>query len=392
MIIDELRNVGVTVLSVGSGADVFAFLDAVTLELPSQRCLLYTDNLGRVFNVVVSGGTRGLNSAWETALTIFCGWEACLLIPMLTRCLACSDTITVEPGFLLLLFGFVFNNETSMTWLATTLLIRGTPSVGAYVWHSSVLTDYPRDTMLLIFAVAQYATNEKLKQTLYYIGIVLALLLVTANLGARAWKKLNLGVIDNTTFAAPILGCLGAIAIGLVFPYLGMRSVNGGGEDSGDNNGRLARQYVTLASTFTILVYYLTDYAPFVDALGLRYCAQASVNVAVGSWWTLATVASLSVCHKIQSAESKIIEPFLKSEPASPVGWVVPSLPNIVIDPQFRGEPYNVCCAWKSGSELLSVILVLGCGGIFLLHSVLQLKGDSIWYFGQLVSFDEDRQ
>jgi hypothetical protein len=58
-IIEELRNVGVNVLSVESAADMFTFIDEVTKERSAlaeyeQRCMLYTDEMERVFNVVIS--------------------------------------------------------------------------------------------------------------------------------------------------------------------------------------------------------------------------------------------------------------------------------------------------------------------------------------------------
>ena len=59
-IVEDLRNVGVTVLSLESlsTAAMIDYMDAVTtMRLGTEtdeKCMLYTDRMGRVFNVVIS--------------------------------------------------------------------------------------------------------------------------------------------------------------------------------------------------------------------------------------------------------------------------------------------------------------------------------------------------
>lgn len=59
-IVTELRNVGVTVLSLESlsTSAMIHYMDAVTSmrlgEANDEKCMLYTDRMGRVFNVVIS--------------------------------------------------------------------------------------------------------------------------------------------------------------------------------------------------------------------------------------------------------------------------------------------------------------------------------------------------
>ena len=59
-IVAELRNVGVTVLSLESlsTSAMIHYMDAVTSmrlgEANDEKCMLYTDRMGRVFNVVIS--------------------------------------------------------------------------------------------------------------------------------------------------------------------------------------------------------------------------------------------------------------------------------------------------------------------------------------------------
>lgn len=62
-IVTELRNVGVTVLSLESLSTtaMIHYMDAVTSmrlgEADDEKCVLYTDRMGRVFNVVISVST-----------------------------------------------------------------------------------------------------------------------------------------------------------------------------------------------------------------------------------------------------------------------------------------------------------------------------------------------
>ena len=59
-IVNELRNVGVTVLSLEtlSTSKLIQYMDAVTKmrigDATDEKCMLYTDRMGRVFNVVIS--------------------------------------------------------------------------------------------------------------------------------------------------------------------------------------------------------------------------------------------------------------------------------------------------------------------------------------------------
>lgn len=63
-IVSELRNVGVTVLSLESLSTtaMIDYMDAVTSmrlgEANDEKCMLYTDRMGRVFNVVISVSTH----------------------------------------------------------------------------------------------------------------------------------------------------------------------------------------------------------------------------------------------------------------------------------------------------------------------------------------------
>jgi len=63
-IVNELRNVGVTVLSLESlsTSAMIDYMDAVTSmrlgEANDEKCMLYTDRMGRVFNVVISVSSR----------------------------------------------------------------------------------------------------------------------------------------------------------------------------------------------------------------------------------------------------------------------------------------------------------------------------------------------
>eukprot|EP00566_Odontella_aurita_P005856 CAMPEP_0113560478 /NCGR_PEP_ID=MMETSP0015_2-20120614/19452_1 /TAXON_ID=2838 /ORGANISM="Odontella" /LENGTH=581 /DNA_ID=CAMNT_0000462185 /DNA_START=140 /DNA_END=1885 /DNA_ORIENTATION=+ /assembly_acc=CAM_ASM_000160 len=409
-IIEELRNVGVNVLSVEGDADVFAYLDAVTAE-PGEQCLLYTDDMGRVFNIVIAGGTRGLASTWETLQSTFSGWLVCCAFPLLARILAGASAIPnlnndssstteeeqdtnskpvvgVVPGLQLMILGLFFFSETSHSWLSTSLNVRGTNSVGAYVWNSSAfLTDYPRYCMLLCLSLGAFAPrlDTPVRDALTVTGASLGLITLAANLGGRAWRKLNMGYLDGDSFVNPFLAYLSAVLAGLTFPYIGMRSVRAGSDDSDVNlsiaalgsaaGARKARQTVTLAAAIVAVVFSATDSTVVQESLGFYWSHRGTVNLAVGTWWLLSASASLAVCSRMDPARSIKIEPFLRRDETSPVGCVVPSIPNMVVEPSHRGGEPAVGGFCPILVDMVCFLVVTTLGALIIWQGVQQING-----------------
>lgn len=399
-IVKQLRNVGVTVLSLESlsTAAMINYMDAVTtMRLGNgndEKCMLYTDRMGRVFNVVISGGAKGLNNTWSITQSSFSGWISIATLPFLVRnALSYSfdgyvngSPMALDPIFLMLLFGFILKHETSHSILGISLLVRGTNSVGSYVWRSGSLTDYPRLILLIILLLACVASPMyPIRDILSLSGTIIGIILLLCNLGCRAWNKVDIGFIDASNFFTPTLTVLASLLAGLLFPYVGLRFVDGGttSEDGQTDvekiifnpNGKRARQNVTVAASFVAFIYLLSDVKVVQDVLQFEFVMHRGVtNVGVGVWWLLSTIISMSMCHHLDSSKSKKIEPFLRRDETSPVGWVVPSVPHIVIDPNLaRGK--MVLSFLSFGSDLLCVVIAVGLAFLMIWTGIKDFQG-----------------
>mmetsp|Transcript_18757 Transcript_18757/g.23614 ORF Transcript_18757/g.23614 Transcript_18757/m.23614 type:complete len:501 (+) Transcript_18757:229-1731(+) len=399
-IVHQLRNVGVTVLSLESlsTAAMMNYMDAITtMRLGNgddEKCMLYTDRMGRVFNVVISGGAGGLMSSWSTSEASFSGWIAVTALPFLARNVASytsdgyanGNSMAMHPMLLLFIFGFVLQNEISNSMLAVSLLVRGTNSVGSYVWRGGSLTDHPRIILLAVLSLASFASpNYPVGDILALCGTILGILLLLCNLGSRAWNKIDIGFIDASNIFAPMLALLASIISGLLLPYIGLRSVDGGTDyEDGQTavekivlnpNGKRARQNVTASAAIVASVFLLSDVQLTQEALGFNFSHnRVVVNFGMAGWWLLSTLLSMSLCHRLDSSKSKKIEPFLKRDETSPVGWVVPSVPNIVIDPNLR-RGKMLLPALSYGSDFLCALVAAGLASFMILLGIRDLQG-----------------
>lgn len=399
-IVQQLRDVGVTVLSLESlsTAAMINYMDAVTtMRLGNgndEKCMLYTDRMGRVFNVIISGGADGLQKTWSETKSSFSGWMAIAFLPFLLRNVISysydgyinGSTMALDPTFLLFIFGLVLKYETSHAMLAVSLLVRGTNSVGSYVWRGGSLTDYPRLFLLIVLTLASFASPQyPVRDFLTLSGTIIGSILLLCNLGSRAWNKVDIGFIDVSNVFTPMLTILASLFAGLLFPYVGLRCVDGGTDAvqsaAVENivlkpNGKRARQNVSAAASVIAWVYLFSDVKIVQNVLGFRFEKyKGAVNIGVGVWWFLSTITSMSMCHHLDSSKSKKIEPFLKRDDSSPVGWIVPSVPNIVIDPNLsRGKMVMPCLSY--GSDLLCALIVAAIAFLIVWLGIKDLQGN----------------
>ncbi len=399
-IVQQLRNVGVTVLSLESlsTADMINYMDAVTtMRLGNgndEKCMLYTDRMGRVFNVVISGGAEGLEKSWSITQSSFSGWVTITVLPFLLRNIISftrdgyleNRPMALDPMFLLLLFGFVLQHETSNSILAISLMVRGTNSVASFVWRGGSLTDYPRYILLIILSLASFASsNYPVKDILTLIGTIFGCGILLCNLGSRAWIKVDIGFIDVSNIFTPILTLIVSLLAGILFPYAGLRFIDGGTDTENDQaavekiifipNGKRARQNVTAAASVVALVFLFSDVQIIQDVLGFRFSQNRGMTaIVVGTWWFLSTLISMSICHRLDSSKSKKIEPFLRRDETSPVGWIVPSVPNIVIDPNLaRGK--MILSVLSYGSDILCAMIAAGLSFLMIWIGIMDLQG-----------------
>ena len=400
-IIDDLRGHGLNVLCIRRISDLLTYTDAVAREsIEGEACLVYIDIAGRVFNVVVSGGAQGISAAYGATKGAFSGVAATVALPFVARMVAGASDVTfspsyqatdvpslgLHPGLLFCVFAVLLANETADTWLSVAMNVRACNSVGAHVWRTRMMTDYPRLLVLLCLSLAWFAPiGSSAQDFLTALGAGLGGALLLVNLGCGVWKKLGIDPFDRDAFYAGAVSYFLALVAGIALPYLGLRSVNGGCDESSDDyaypdgGARRARQMVTGASVLSGTVFAVTDTQWVQELLGFSWRYQGAVNIAVGLWWFLTTAASLAVCSRLEPGQGEVSQPFLIRDEASPVGWVVPSLPKILVHPAHRGKPYG-CCGYVS--DVIGSAAIVGVGTVIIWAGVRQIGGnEEPWNF-----------
>ena len=291
----------------------------------------------------------------------------------------------MDPLLLLIFLGIILENEISHAWLSMSIFVRGTNSVASHVWRGCGSTDYPRMLLMLILMLATFASPLKPIRDIFTItGALLGCLLLLCNLGSRGWKKVDLNFIDSTNIFTPCLVVLASIFAGVFFPFMGLRAVNGGTVDDSDStndiekvmfhpNAKNARKNITVATTTAALVYLLSDVHEVQEALGFKFTGGL-LNLAVGAWLFMGSLISMTMCHRVDSSRSKKIEPFLRRDETSPVGWVVPSIPNIVIDPILsKGKTHLPLLPFWN--DIVCSIVVSGISFLIIWSGVREMQG-----------------
>ena len=157
----------------------------------------------------------------------------------------------LQPAYLSLILGLVLTEEISLSWLNASMMIRATPSVSAHSLSSPVGSDALRKLVLFSLALAG-ATVGMLKTVLTMGGILGALLILLANLGARSWHFLRWKPLRYNGRGSFLLSFILAVGTGLFLPYMGHRSIAVGGKG--------AMEYVLKTAVIVAVVFVLSDY------------------------------------------------------------------------------------------------------------------------------------
>ena len=131
------------------------------------------------------------------------------------------------------------------------MLIRATPSVSAYSLTSPLGSDGLKKLVIVALALAGAATGS-LQVVLTIGGVTGALLLLLANLGARAWHTMRWKPLHYTGRGSFFLAYVLAVMTGLVLPYMGHRSIAVGGKG--------AMEYVIVTALIVAAVFVISDY------------------------------------------------------------------------------------------------------------------------------------
>lgn len=242
--IDQLKDFGITVYLTEQANINLSILKKVVEHASNndrskehQRCLLYKDDKGRLYNLTLNNGSSGLAGTWSSLLLTFSGLQAVVAMSVLTRAFSCYDedmSMSVYPGYLSLLLGLILYEEMSQVWLNCSMFIRGTPSVAAYTLFSNFDSDWPRKLSIFILALAAMQdVGGEAQRYLTLVGIGISMSILAANLGSRAWFHLKLKPMGQGGMLAPIapiISYLAAVFTGLIFPYIGFNQIQAGGK------------------------------------------------------------------------------------------------------------------------------------------------------------------
>ena len=340
-------------------------------------------------------------SKWAIVESSFSGFVGAAVVPFLIRQIASGSLfdsddevedgqLALDPIFILFIFTFLIPNETSLCWCSMSMMVRGTNSIGSHIWRSSTtLFDPPRMVLLITLMLAGFApVTNSVRNILSTCGCVIGLGILFCNLGARSWKKLNLGYLDSTNVLSQSAVVFASFFTGLVCPYIAINSVHGGTDQRDEAadvekmifnpNGKRARQNITLAACAVAIIFLLSDIVHVQDALGFHFSHNRGVVIlVVGLWWVLTASVSLALCHRLDSSRAKKIEPFLKRDERSPVGFIVPSIPNIVIDPNLSTS--KMFFPFLSyGSDLICAIVILLFAALMVWMGFRGISGNTI--------------
>mmetsp|Transcript_17260 Transcript_17260/g.37777 ORF Transcript_17260/g.37777 Transcript_17260/m.37777 type:complete len:587 (-) Transcript_17260:115-1875(-) len=348
-----------------------------------QKCLLYRDYDGRLFNLVLTSEYSNMEGNWRGNLESFSVVQAATLLTFLMRSMACAfdleGTDNFRQMYLVLILGLVFAEEISLSWTNVALLVRGFPSMSAYALNSNLAgTDWLRKLMILIFAVASASTDVTFQKLCTLGGIILTCLVLLANLGSLSWKYMHWAPFRGLSCCGtggsrldPIFAFMAAILTGFCFPFMGHSTVEAGGAAAMESVMRIA---VIVAGLFI-----LSDYDAFQRLLviGSEACNQDYINFFVGSWWSLSLMASLTLLYRRETRKNNEFDPYkrdcrfpndeeplLEEERTSPTGYKVPHLPLFPVNPSTTNKGIGLCsCTYQLGLEyVFSLLVAVGVG------------------------------
>ncbi|GKY95936.1 hypothetical protein MPSEU_000554200 [Mayamaea pseudoterrestris] len=335
-----------------------------------QRCLLYQDNQGRLFNLILSEHAIGPVDQFVQYCNRFSNMEAVVALLILVRTLpSARDAVfcdSFQPALLAAVLGFVLREETSLSWLNVTMMVRAAPSVSA---AHSLMGMPSRDAIYkwtLLCLVLAGAIQGTPAQVLLFMGITGACMMLLANLGARAWYNLQWQPQQYDGFGAFVLAYATAVMAGIMVPFMAHRDVRTG--------GRGAVEHVLATSLVVAVVFTITSVTQVQQQiLGMSHTStQNAVNLTVGIWWlvTVMWCLLLAAGRRFQDAKPFDSERFLVPHHSSPAGYKVPCLPDYEIDPALAriGRMWFMPPCFQLVFSLLAVCIV-GSGMLCLVYS-----------------------
>jgi hypothetical protein len=111
-----------------------------------NRVCLYKDELGRVFNLVLSGASKGLGNQFANNSAAFSGLQATCAMAVLTRSLGCIPQVPegfvgVAGRYLALMIGLILPEEIGHSVMNVSMFVNGMPSTGAHALTNNLIAD-----------------------------------------------------------------------------------------------------------------------------------------------------------------------------------------------------------------------------------------------------------
>ena len=357
-------------------------LDRSKAPYENQRCLLYRDETGKLHNLTLNNGCDGLNARWKSLLIEYSALQAMVAFAVLTRAFACADVagVILRPGYLTLILGLLLHEELSHVSLNVAMFIRGMPSVAAFTIVSSSDSDWPRKVVILLLAItsAMEAGSEYQKYCAL-TGIGLAMVLLMANLGSRAWyfmkwKPLRGGLVMSSSLA-PFLSLIVAVLMGLVFPFIGFTRIQAGGKSAIQLIifNCIVVSLCFVASEFDVIQQLLID-TP-------TSCNQEGVTISIGVWIAMSVITSMFASQKIIAPEPhpEDSNPILVEDQTSPVGYKVPNFPDYHVDPIHFGKQGLSCLSLRL-EMLFGLFVGMGMGAFVVSTTLFDYMKDANGY------------
>lgn len=328
----------------------------------NQRCILYRNKDGQLFNLTLNNGSGGLAGAWKNLIISFSGLQAMVAMCVLARAFACMNpNSNVQPGYFLgLLLGLVLYEEMSHSFLNVAMLVQGLPSVAAFSLVSGFDSDWARKIAVFMLALAAAQEGGSFAQKVCtLLGIATSMCLLAVNLGSRAWQHMRWKPIRQIGLLTPVYAFIAALVTGLLFPFMGFRRIQSGGKS--------AIRLIIINCAIVAILFVLSD----MDAVqGFLYqgeaCDQSITNIALGSWLAFSSIScifaarSVTPPETVEDAEGEI-DLILDEDQTSPVGFRVPNFPDFPIDPAHYTED-GFTCVSTNVQTFIAVLTCLGLG------------------------------
>lgn len=152
----------------------------------------------------------------------------------------------------------VLSEETSLSEMSSSMLVRAVPSVSAYVLTAPIQADVVRKItiLLLVFAAATTGITHAALSGIGLLGVCLTLLV---NLGSRSWHFLRLKPLKYHARGSFFVAYLMAAAAGFALPFLANRKAMIG--------GKAAMEHMIVTAIVVGGVMILSDYESFREVL-----------------------------------------------------------------------------------------------------------------------------